>query len=125
LALEDYWVRLRVFLSTGFWGTTKEQKIGRINKSVSYIENNIMESGLNIYPNPFVEQINLEISSEEASTCTWTIYDMTGKVVINGNEDIAIGNNTMNIDASALAKGVYMLNAVMNNEKLSFRIVKQ
>jgi hypothetical protein len=125
LAGEDYWVRLRVFLSTGYWGTTKEQKIGRTTKSISRNENNVTESGLNIYPNPFAEQISLEISATETSTCTWTIYDMTGKLVLSGYESIMTGNHTMNIDAASLSQGNYMLNAVVNNETYRFRIMKQ
>ena len=78
-----------------------------------------------LYPNPFAEQINLEITAGEASSCLWTVYDMSGKQVMSGNQDLTEGNNTMNIDASSLAKGVYMLNAIINNEKHSFRILKQ
>jgi hypothetical protein len=125
LSQQDYWVRLRVNIGPTLWGVSNAQKMAKTLKSYAQTENTISESGLNIYPNPFVEQINLEISSTEASTCNWTIYDMTGRVVISGNESITTGNNTMNIDASDLAKGVYMLNTIMNNEKQSFRIVKQ
>jgi hypothetical protein len=35
------------------------------------------------------------------------------------------GYSTLNIDAADLSKGVYMLNAVINDQMQSFRIMKQ
>ena len=122
---QDYFVKLYVYTASGLWGVTKEQKVGRSTKAFAMNESSENTNDLNLYPNPFVEQINLEISTEESSTCNWSIYDMNGKQVISGNQDLMEGNNTLNIDASTLAKGVYMLNAIINNEKHSFRILKQ
>ncbi|MEI6852229.1 MAG: T9SS type A sorting domain-containing protein, partial [Bacteroidota bacterium] len=127
---QDYYVRLRVFAGSSLWGTSNAQKVGRLSssgKTVSGIENSNdnAATSLQVFPNPFVEQINLEISAMESSTCDWSIYDMNGKQVMNGNQDLMEGNNTLNIDAATLAKGVYMLNALINNEKHSFRILKQ
>jgi hypothetical protein len=116
---------MRVIIGGSLWGVTKEQKIGRSTKLISFAENHESDSDLNIYPNPFVEQINLEISSAEATSFAWNIYDITGKVIMSGTQALGIGNTTMNIDASGLSKGVYVLNAIINNEKQSFRIVKQ
>jgi hypothetical protein len=127
---QDYYVRLLTYTPTGLWGVTKEQKIGRSapgGNQPSTLEDNTSDLtvSLNLYPNPFAEQINLEITSALATSCTWSVYDITGKQVMSGTQDLTEGNNTMNIDASTLANGVYMLNAIMNNEKHSFRILKQ
>ena len=122
---QDYWVRLRVTIGSTLWGVSNEQKIGRSAKAFAQIENQESGSGANIYPNPFVEQINLEISAKESSSCNWRIYDMTGQVIMSGNQSIEKGNNTLTLDASGLAKGVYVLNVITNNQKQSFRIMKQ
>jgi hypothetical protein len=127
LSAQDYFVRLRVFVGSTLWGVSKEAKIGRSTppaKGFTAVTDDV-STGLNVYPNPFVEQINLEISAEESSNCTWSIYDITGKLILSGNQSIEIGRNTLNIDATDLSKGVYMLNAFLNNEKHSFRIVRQ
>jgi hypothetical protein len=127
---QDYYVRLLTYTPTGLWGITKEQKIGRSapgGKQFSALDNNTSDLtvSLYLYPNPFAEQINLEITSARATNCTWSVYDITGKQVMSGTQDLLEGNKTLNIDAVNLANGVYMLNAVMNNEKYSFRILKQ
>jgi hypothetical protein len=67
----------------------------------------------------------MDIFVQEGTKVTWNIYDMTGKVVLSGNESITSGYSTLSIDAAGLSKGVYMLNAVMNDQMKSFRILKQ
>ncbi len=119
----DYYVRLNVFIGTTLWGSSKEYHFVRTVKN-SFAEIS-EQSGLSVYPNPFVEQINLEISTLSASTVNWIIYDMTGREVLSGNESVASGNNTLAIDATSLPQGVYMLNTMLNDESKSFRIVKQ
>jgi hypothetical protein len=80
---------------------------------------------VNIYPNPFVNKVNMDLFTEQGTTVTWNIYDMTGKVVLSGSQSITSGYSTLNIDAANLSKGVYMLNAIMNDQIQSFRIMKQ
>jgi len=123
---QDYYVRLKVSDGNGYYGTTKPLKIGRIALPQKHLSDNDVNlpANLNIYPNPFVEQINLDLTSSETSDCQWTVYDMTGKIVMNGSKAIEIGNNTLNIDASGLAIGLYTLSALVGSEKHDFRIVK-
>jgi hypothetical protein len=122
---QDYWVKMRVMIGGVLWGTTKEQKIGRSTKEITVTENSQSETGMNVYPNPFVEQINMAISTTKETSCSWLIYDMTGKVVIQGTQSLSEGENTFNIEASGLTKGVYLLNVLTDSGKQSFRIVKQ
>ncbi len=127
---QDYYIKLRVFINGVVWGDSEKKKIGRMNpvvKETFLIENNDFDlsTGINIYPNPFVEQINLEISAWEESSCTWAMYDMTGKQVMTGSKAITTGDNVLSIDASGLSKGIYMLNSIIDNQQQSFRIVKQ
>ncbi|MEI6853563.1 MAG: T9SS type A sorting domain-containing protein, partial [Bacteroidota bacterium] len=82
-------------------------------------------NGVNIYPNPFVNKVNLDLFTQEGTNVSWKIYDMTGKVMLSGSESVTSGYSTLDIDASNLPKGVYMLNAIMNDQMQSFRIMKQ
>lgn len=121
IASENYKVKLRVMIGTDLWGTSQEQLITRGAKDAVLTYQN----QLSTFPNPFVEQINLDIEATKASTCKWNIYDMTGKLVLSGSNDIAEGNSNISLDASDLSSGVYMLNVIINNEKHSFRLLKQ
>jgi hypothetical protein len=93
---------------------------GLAGKELSTNNNNV-----NIYPNPFVDRISMDLFSDQETKVIWNIYDITGKVILSGNESISTGNNTINIDASNLPMGVYMFNAIVNDQMKSFRILKQ
>ena len=80
--------------------------------------------GLNVYPNPIESQINIDISSAENTHYHWQIFDLTGRLVMTGLGDISHGNATVTIDATALDKGLYVLNIMINNQMQSLRISK-
>jgi hypothetical protein len=126
---QDYFIRLKVYIGSDLWGISKDQKIGRSNppvQNLAGVENNSGSSiNMNIYPNPFMEQINLDINAAEESQCQWILYDMNGRAVMKNTETISAGNSTINIKASDLSKGMYMLSTIISNEKHDFRILKQ
>ena len=55
----------------------------------------------------------------------WNLYDVTGNIVLNGNQNLEIGTNILNVNTDQLSKGVYMLSTVMYDQIKSFRILKQ
>jgi hypothetical protein len=129
----DYECKLGVYKSNNpilsptaanFYGETA---IGTFNLGVGTkeVSSTNESNGINVYPNPFIDQINMDLFAQEATKVTWNIYDMTGKVVLSGSESVTTGYSTLNIDATELSKGVYMLNALMNDQRQSFRIMKQ
>ncbi|MEI6851343.1 MAG: fibronectin type III domain-containing protein [Bacteroidota bacterium] len=123
---QDYFVRLRVFIGGSLWGVSKEQKIGRSTK-VSAIANTQSDETISagIYPNPVADQLTLILSAEISSQCNWSLYDITGKLMLNGSQITEIGPNSLNINVADLAKGVYMLTVYSGNEKYNFKVVKQ
>ena len=50
---------------------------------------------------------------------------MTGQLVLSNTEGIISGYSTLNISAGNLPSGVYMLNAMLNDQMYNFRILKQ
>lgn len=79
--------------------------------STSLIENSI--NSINVYPNPAIDQITIEGSSN----LTGNIIDQSGKVVLS-----FISNK---VDISELSKGVYFIN-ILDNETISTqKLIKQ
>jgi hypothetical protein len=79
----------------------------RGNPSVGINENKL-DLGLNLFPNPATDnvQVNFELAAE--TTVTINVYDVTGKLVntiSKGNQ--AQGRHFANINTSELAKGFY------------------
>jgi chitodextrinase len=71
-----------------------------------------------MYPNPFVDQINLEFNNTSAGNhIAVDIYDMTGRVVFRNNfGSMPAGANTLRLNTAAgkLNTGVYMVTLKVN-----------
>jgi hypothetical protein len=118
----QYQCKVWAFIPT-YWGETA---IGTFTlTSAKEASSNNGDNEINIYPNPFVDQVNLDLFTQKETKVTWNIYDVTGKIVLSGSESITTGYNTLKIDAAELPKGVYLLNAMLDDHMQSFRILKQ
>ena len=62
------------------------------------------------YPNPVNDNLSIDISSDDASSVNIKIIDITGKVIMDlGSKELQIGLNTVSINTSGLASGMYNL----------------
>lgn len=84
------------------------------------LENNL---SVNIYPNPFSEILNIDISGEEMSSLNEIeIFDFTGKKV----RHLQTTSNNIQIERAELSKGIYILKVIKENYKvLSKKIIVQ
>ena len=70
---------------------------------------------LTVYPNPFHEVINLEISGNENIDWSMEIIDVTGTVVLSGS----IGNvNSQSIKLNNLSDGIYLLKVYVDEHEM-------
>jgi hypothetical protein len=75
---------------------------------------------INIFPNPSLGEINIEISSD-STNYQYEIYDILGC-----NKQIGIlKNNQKNIDVSGLANGLYVLRLYQGQEIFSKKFIRQ
>ena len=82
------------------------------------IEENTV-SNFQFYPNPTINQINIKVGNELLGS-VYTIYDNTGKSVLNGK---IIIENTL-VELGDLSKGQYFLR-VGDNSKQTFKVIKE
>lgn len=76
--------------------------------------------GANIYPNPAHTVVNVDVPSLSGAAEV-TVVDMMGKTV--GRYVIADGNNSISIDVSSFAEGVYTVRIVSDSITLVERLV--
>lgn len=63
-----------------------------------------------IFPNPSLSGVvDLNLSAEEAKVIQVAVFDASGKRIIDQTRSLLAGNNQLNFNFSALAKGVYMI----------------
>jgi hypothetical protein len=76
----------------------------------------------NVYPNPTIDQLTLQIKDIEISNLSFRIYDINGRLLlsekINGNETIIYMSDYMS--------SIYFIKVYQGNSELKiFKIVKQ
>jgi len=72
---------------------------------IETISNSIV--GVEMYPNPAGNDVNLSIASLNAGTAKVTVINTLGQVVYSTNTSLEIGNTTLTIDVKDMATGVY------------------
>ncbi len=82
----------------------------------------ISENDIRVYPNPFSENITVELPSHTGKNVSIEIYDNSGRLVYNnqfGMEKTILVN-----DLNRLHKGVYILKITMGSDILTVKIKK-
>ncbi|HLW39543.1 MAG TPA: T9SS type A sorting domain-containing protein, partial [Brumimicrobium sp.] len=86
--------------------------------------NELNELGLTQYPNPFSNETTVQFTLKDASEVSYTVVDVTGKVVATANEgQLMAGVNEITIDGSSFANGVYYLNLTAGNSNVTHKMV--
>lgn len=77
------------------------------------------------YPNPFNNQINLEINAGEPAKIQLNMIDMTGKLIAAKELSLSNGVNATSFETSHMPAGSYMIRITKDNEFISIPVVKQ
>lgn len=80
---------------------------------------NIKLSGISVYPNPFVKEINLNAYITSKSTYKVAIRDMQGNLVAVKALLLSTGNNFVKITTDTISPGMYTI-SLSNGEKVLF-----
>jgi GEVED domain/Secretion system C-terminal sorting domain len=82
---------------------------------------------VNVYPNPTANKLNVNIESPVTENITLFVTDMAGKTLINLRKAVAVGDNNIELNVSALPTGSYLIKAICANgcETTTAKFVKQ
>lgn len=104
---EDYWiVKFRDSIITGVTELTQDVNI-------------------TIYPNPFTTDIAIALQQQNLKQATFTITNPLGQTIYNQTENNLSNNYTKMLDLSYLPNGVYLVEVVVNGERVTKQIIKQ
>jgi hypothetical protein len=109
------------------WYYTTSTPVIRMNFDPTLsIENNEL-SNLNVsqnFPNPFANETTVMFNLKEASDVSYTVVDLTGKVVANGDKGTTVaGEHEITIDGTSFANGVYYLNINAGDSKVTRKMI--
>ena len=78
---------------------------------------------INAYPNPFIDQVNIEFyNSAAGNKVTIDMYDMSGRLVYRRNAgNVPVGQNklSLSVQDSGFTPGVYLVKLNVNGQTLS------
>lgn len=75
-------------------------------------------SSLNVYPNPFNEQLHVALYNAEAESATITLKSITGQEIMQSNYNLNKGNNNLTLTNQALPTGMYLVAVQLDNGTL-------
>lgn len=85
----------------------------------------VLASSMNIYPNPFSNQLTIDfVSDVNEENIRISIYDLTGKVLLQTQTDVVEGSNKIPMDVSTLPKGTYLVRFDNENDSQYAKIIK-
>jgi hypothetical protein len=103
-------------------GTSNNSQMANIELSVSTGTNSLTQNnffGLKIFPNPSTGSIaNMTFSAVQTSITRLIISDVVGKVVFERSVTVEAGENYWRLPLSDFAKGVYLVQMVVDKEVL-------
>ena len=80
--------------------------------------------GLNIFPNPSSETINVSFKLNKTSDVKLSIFDFSGKEIFMGQEEkMTQGNHSENIRISQFSAGIYIVNLRVDGQNESRKLV--
>lgn len=85
------------------------------------IEETILRSSLNIYPNPAIDQINIQSDQLENLVSDIRILDLSGKVVLQ-RTNVSLGHAAFVLSVNELSNGTYVLEIRSKRELVTQKI---
>lgn len=81
---------------------------------------NASENQVSLTPNPAVDYVNANFTTNEAMSATITVFSSTGKLLISAPVKLQKGSTSVKLDVSALPKGVYFM-SITNDKSLEIK----
>jgi hypothetical protein len=88
------------------------------------VENTEIEESVTIFPNPFMDQLNIIINSKAGRTIRLTLSNSLGKQVYMTDKELTEGENQIFINTYQLSPGLYILNIHGANFSKAYPLIK-
>jgi len=82
------------------------------------ITDNKLDTIISLYPNPVIDELNIELNTDQSDDITLEVYNYSGQLVYQVSNELNSGSNSMRLDASQFSAGMYFVKISGNNVKL-------
>ena len=88
--------------------------------SVKFSQPTISPATVSVYPNPYMDRVNISFNSQEAGTAQIALCNASGMVVKKVQQQVTSGANQFTLgDLQGQGAGIYFLNVVVNGKIIS------
>jgi len=85
----------------------------------------ISDGNINVYPNPFTNNISLSVGAAQNATATIEISDIQGRLIASRTIEMIKGDKQITLNGlSELEKGVYLINVYVNGDVMHTKVIK-
>ena len=97
-----------------------------INTANTILQNTGDMNAVKAFPNPFADNLTINLNSASNTTLTYSITDMYGSVITKEKVAVEKGENKFTLNTSDFGSGMYFVNVQDNNSKKmhTIKIVK-
>ncbi len=88
--------------------------------SIKVVNFGVINSSMSIYPNPFNDNIKIELNEELSTDAVMSVIDATGKVVLIQ----CFNKKYIEIDTKSLSSGIYTIQLLLNNRIENIKLIK-
>ncbi len=79
---------------------------------------------VSIFTNPFISIFTVNISQQNLKHCSFIIHNTLGQIILNKQENIINNVFSKSIDMSEFAEGIYLLEMIIDGERITKKIIK-
>lgn len=72
-------------------------------------------NGITVYPNPANDNMSIALNMNTVSEVMITIFDLSGKIMVNESRNLSAGQNTLNYEVSDWSNGIYFVRITAGN----------
>lgn len=88
------------------------------------VENTEIEETVNLYPNPFTDQLNITINSKVYRNVRINLINFAGRLIYSDNIQLTEGENQLVINTQKLSPSLYFLDISGANYTKTFPVIK-
>ncbi len=103
--------------------TNEADSISMIAISDSLKQSGNSEENLKVFPNPFVNEFTVNVTTEKVTQAKIELFDMQGNLVMQYDRKLDVGKHLMRLYAD-VAAGTYVLKVTADNKTTTTKIVK-
>ena len=104
----------------GVWFATGERDLVSADEDIALTDLNGR-----VYPNPFTDNIILELESTTNESVPVRVFNLLGKEVYSSAVNISVGKNTFEMPLNKLAQGAYFIQLNMAEGNVVVKVVKK